>query len=56
MSSVADEPRDGVKLIEIDQGQLQGHVDGVVREAVEQTLIGVNAVCVRWIASLTAVV
>ena len=38
MSSVADEPRDGVKLIEIDQGQLQRHVDGVVRDAVEQTL------------------
>jgi transposase-like protein len=27
-----------VKLIEIDQGQLQRHVDGVVREAVEETL------------------
>jgi transposase-like protein len=38
MSSVADESRDGVKLIEIDQGQLQRHVDGVVREAVEETL------------------
>jgi transposase-like protein len=38
MSSVADEPRDGVKLIEIDQGQLQRHVDGVVRDAVEETL------------------
>jgi putative transposase len=38
MSSVADEPRDGVKLIEIDQGQLQRHVDGVVRTAVEETL------------------
>src|SRR5262245_8451144 len=38
MSSVADESRDGVKLIEIDQGQLQWHVDGVVRDAVEQTL------------------
>src|SRR5262245_62989909 len=38
MSSVADESRDGVKLIEIDQGQLQRHVDGVVRDAVEQTL------------------
>src|SRR5262245_6592699 len=38
MSSVADESRDGVKLIEIDQGQLQRHADGVVRDAVEQTL------------------
>ena len=38
MSSVADEPRDGVKLIEIDQHQLQRHVDGVVRDAVEDTL------------------
>jgi transposase-like protein len=38
MSSVADEPRDGAKLIEIDQGQLRRHVDGVVRDAVEQTL------------------
>lgn len=38
MSSVADTPRDGVKLIEIDQTQLHRHVDGVVREAVEQTL------------------
>jgi transposase-like protein len=38
MSSVADETRGGVKLIEIDQGQLQRHVDGVVREAVEETL------------------
>src|SRR5438876_4946521 len=38
MSSVADESRDGVKLIEIDQGQLQRHVDGVVRTAVEETL------------------
>jgi putative transposase len=38
MSSVADELREGVKLIEIDQAQLQRHVDGVVREAVEDTL------------------
>jgi putative transposase len=38
MSSVADAPREGVKLIEIDQAQLHRHVDGVVREAVEQTL------------------
>ena len=38
MSSVADESRDGVKLIEIDQTQLQRHVDGVVRQAVEETL------------------
>jgi transposase-like protein len=38
MSNVADVSRDAVKLIEIDQGQLQRHVDGVVRDAVEQTL------------------
>ena len=38
MSSVADERRDGVKLIEIDQAQLRRHVDGVVRGAVEETL------------------
>jgi putative transposase len=38
MTNVADERRDGVKLIEIDQAQLQQHVDGVVRDAVEQTL------------------
>jgi putative transposase len=38
MSSVADETRAGIKLIEIDQGQLQRHVDGVVRQAVDQTL------------------
>jgi putative transposase len=38
MSTVADAPQDGVKLIEVDQGQLQRHVDGLVREAVEQTL------------------
>jgi len=38
MSSVADEPRDGMKLIEIDQGQLRQHVDGLVRDAVEETL------------------
>jgi transposase-like protein len=38
MSSVADVSRDGIKLIEIDQGQLRQHVDGVVRDAVEETL------------------
>jgi putative transposase len=38
MTTVADERRDGVKLIEIDQSQLRGHVDGVVRDAVEETL------------------
>ena len=38
MSSVADEPRDDVKLIEIDQGQLQRHVGEVVRATVEETL------------------
>ena len=38
MSSVADVPSDGVKLIEIDQGQLRQHVDGLVRDAVEDTL------------------
>jgi transposase-like protein len=38
MSSVADERRDGVRLIEIDQGQLQRHVGEVVRATVEETL------------------
>src|SRR5262245_55225028 len=38
MSSVADAPHAGMKLLEIDQTQLHRHVDGVVREAVEQTL------------------
>lgn len=38
MNSVADESRQEVKLIEIDQGQLRQHVDGVVRDAVEETL------------------
>jgi transposase-like protein len=38
MSSVADVPADAVKLIEIDQGQLRQHVDGLVRDAVEDTL------------------
>jgi transposase-like protein len=38
MSSVADVPSDAVKLIEIDQGQLRQHVDGLVRDAVEDTL------------------
>jgi transposase-like protein len=38
MSSVADVPSAGVKLIEIDHNQLQRHVDGVVRDAVEETL------------------
>jgi putative transposase len=38
MNSVADVSRDGIKLIEIDQSQLRQHVDGVVRDAVEETL------------------
>jgi putative transposase len=38
MTTLADAPADGVKLIEVDQGQLRQHVDGLVREAVEQTL------------------
>src|SRR5262249_39237740 len=38
MSSVADVPSDAVKLVEIDQGQLRQHVDGLVRDAVEETL------------------
>jgi transposase-like protein len=38
MSSVADVPGGAVKLIEIDQGQLRQHVDGLVRDAVEDTL------------------
>lgn len=38
MSSVADEPRDGVTLIAIDQTQLQRHVGEVVRATVEDTL------------------
>jgi hypothetical protein len=38
MSSVADVRADAVKLIEIDQGQLRQHVDGLVRDAVEDTL------------------
>src|SRR5262245_52676833 len=37
MSSVADVLSDAVKLIEIDQGQLRQHVDGLVRAAVEDT-------------------
>ncbi len=38
MTTLADERRDGVKLIEIDQEQLQLHVDGIVRDTVEETL------------------
>ncbi len=38
MNSVVDVSRDGIKLIEIDQGQLRQHVDDVVRDAVEETL------------------
>jgi len=38
MTTLADERRDGVKLIEIDESQLQRHVDGVVRDTVEETL------------------
>src|SRR5437763_278906 len=36
MSSVSEGSGDAVKLIEIDQGQLQSHVDGVVRDAMER--------------------
>jgi transposase-like protein len=42
MNSVADVSREGIKLVEIDQGQLQQHVDGLVRDAVEEPL---NALC-----------
>jgi transposase-like protein len=38
MTTLADERPAGVKLIEIDQEQLQRHVDGVVRDTVEETL------------------
>src|SRR5580704_16900646 len=38
MTTVADERRDGVKLIEIDPEQLQRHVDGLVRDTFEGTL------------------
>ena len=38
MTSVADNCRDDLKLIEIDQGQLRQHVDGLVKDAVEDTL------------------
>ena len=38
MTSVADVSPESVKLIEIDQGQLERHVDGLVRDAVEDTL------------------
>jgi putative transposase len=38
MTSVADNCRDDVKLIEIDQAQLRQHVDGLVKDAVEDTL------------------
>lgn len=38
MTSVADNCRDDRKLIEIDQGQLRQHVDGLVKDAVEDTL------------------
>ncbi len=38
MTSVADNCREDLKLIEIDQGQLRQHVDGLVKDAVEDTL------------------
>jgi putative transposase len=38
MTSVADVSRDEIKLIEIDQAQLRQHVDGLVKDAVEDTL------------------
>jgi putative transposase len=38
MSSVADVRDEGVTLIEINQGQLRQHVDGLVRDAVQDTL------------------
>jgi transposase-like protein len=38
MTSVADNCRDDLKLIEIDQGQLRQHVDGLVKDAVQDTL------------------
>jgi hypothetical protein len=38
MSSVAEVPDGAVKLVEIDQSQLRQHVDGLVRDAVEDTL------------------
>src|SRR5262245_5929672 len=38
MFCLADVPSAAVQLIEIDQGQLRQHVDGLVRDAVEDTL------------------
>jgi putative transposase len=38
MTSVADVPNGAVKLVEIGQSQLRQHVDGLVRDAVEDTL------------------
>jgi putative transposase len=38
MNSIADNGRDDLKLIEIDQAQLRQHVDGLVKDAVEDTL------------------
>ena len=38
MTSVADERAESVKLLEINQQQLRQHVDGVVRDTVEETL------------------
>jgi hypothetical protein len=35
MNSVADVPHDGISFTEINQRQLQRHVDGLVRVAVE---------------------
>ena len=50
MNSIADNGRDDLKLIEIDQGQLRQHVDGLVKDAVEDTLnamldAGADALC-----------
>jgi hypothetical protein len=39
MNSVADDLPQEVKLIEIDQGQLRQHVDGLVRDAMEDTFV-----------------
>jgi len=41
MNSVADGPQDGsLDVIRIEEDKLRSHVDGVVRESVEQTLNG----------------
>ncbi len=38
MSSIADEPRDCVNLIEIDQSRLQQHIVGEIGDAIVETL------------------